>query len=98
IFHEYAHLLLRHNDRFWPLWLKEGMAEIYSTLEVTGPQTIRIGVPIEHHLRRLERTHLMPLRELFGVTRESADYNEGERQGIFYSESWLLVHYLMVGD
>src|SRR5207247_285743 len=28
IFHEYAHLLLRHNDPFWPLRLKEGMAEI----------------------------------------------------------------------
>ena len=98
VFHEYAHLLLRRNDRFWPLWLKEGMAEIYSTLEVTGPQTIRIGVPIEHHIRYLQRTHLMSLREIFAVSRESADYNEGERQGVFYSESWLLVHYLMVGD
>src|SRR5690349_11335959 len=29
IFHEYTHLLLRHNDPVWPLWLKEGMAEIY---------------------------------------------------------------------
>jgi len=28
IFHEYTHLLLRRNDRFWPLWLKEGMAEM----------------------------------------------------------------------
>src|SRR5436190_1725389 len=31
VFHEYTHLLFRHNERFWPLWLKEGMAEIYST-------------------------------------------------------------------
>ena len=31
IFHEYAHLLFRRNDLIWPLWLKEGMAEIYST-------------------------------------------------------------------
>jgi len=98
IFHEYSHLLLRHNDHFWPLWLKEGMAEIYSTLEITGPQTIRIGVPIEHHIRLLKSTRLMSLRELFRISRESADYNEGERQGIFYSESWLLVHYLMVAD
>jgi hypothetical protein len=29
IFHEYTHLLFRHNDPIWPLWLKEGMAEIY---------------------------------------------------------------------
>jgi len=37
IFHEYAHLLMRHNNAFWPLWLKEGMAEIYGTFEVTAP-------------------------------------------------------------
>ena len=27
VFHEYTHLLLRHNALFWPLWLNEGMAE-----------------------------------------------------------------------
>ena len=36
IYHEFAHALLRHNERFWPMWLKEGMADIYSTFEVTG--------------------------------------------------------------
>ena len=98
VFHEYTHLLLRHNDSFWPLWLKEGMAEIYSTMEVAGPQVVRLGAPIEHHVRLLGRKSLMPLKELFAISRESADYNEGERQGIFYSESWLLCHYLMIGD
>src|SRR5436190_1168025 len=68
IFHEYAHLLLRHNDPFWPLWLKEGMAEIYGTFEIGGAHTLRLGRPlpeqaftnafrttlsvIEHELRR----------------------------------------------
>ena len=98
IFHEYAHLLFRRNDQIWPLWLKEGMAEIYSTMEVAGPQVVRLGAPIEHHLRLLGRKSLMPLKELFAISRESSDYNEGERQGIFYSESWLLCHYLMIGD
>ena len=49
ILHEYAHLLLRHNDPFWPLWLKEGMAEIYSTIEVTGAHTLLIGRPLPEH-------------------------------------------------
>src|SRR5580700_6207704 len=47
IFHEYTHLLLRHNDRIWPSWLEEGMAEIYSTFSVSGGHTIHIGHPIE---------------------------------------------------
>src|ERR1700734_4153271 len=36
IFHEYAHLLFRRNDLLWPVWLKEGMAEIYSTFTLSG--------------------------------------------------------------
>lgn len=99
IFHEYTHLLLRHNQPYWPLWLTEGMAEIYSTFDVSGGYHARIGKPIDQHLRLLEQTPLMPLQELFAVTRESPGYNERQRQGIFYSESWLLTHYLMLsGD
>ena len=47
IFHEYTHLLLRHNQPYWPLWLAEGMAEIYSTFEVSGGYHARIGKPID---------------------------------------------------
>jgi len=98
VFHEYSHLLFRHNERFWPLWLKEGMAEIYSTFEVTGPHSVRIGKPIEHHLQLLAHSPMMPLSQLFAVTHNSPAYNERNRQGIFYSESWLLAHYLMIAD
>ena len=97
IFHEYTHLLFRHNDRVWPLWLKEGMAEVYSTFETTG-YNFRIGKPIDHHLRLLAQQPLMPLAELFAVGHDSPQYNERDRQGIFYAESWLLTHFLMAGD
>jgi len=97
IFHEYTHLLFRHNDRIWPLWLKEGMAEVYSTFETTG-YNARIGNPIGHHLRLLAQQPLLPLAELFAVTHDSPQYNERDRQGIFYAESWLLTQFLMAGD
>jgi tetratricopeptide (TPR) repeat protein len=97
IFHEYSHLLLRHNQPYWPMWLTEGMAEIYATFEVRGGSHARIGNPIDYHLRVLAQKPLMPLKELFAVTRSSPEYNEREHQGIFYAESWLLTHYLMLG-
>jgi tetratricopeptide (TPR) repeat protein len=97
IFHEYAHLLFRRNDRIWPIWMKEGMAEIYSTFEATGRQA-QIARPIDRHLRLLAHEPLMPLHKLFAVTPNSPEYNESSRQGIFYAESWLLTHYLMAGD
>jgi tetratricopeptide (TPR) repeat protein len=98
ILHEYSHLLFRHNDPFWPLWLKEGMAEIYSTIEVVGAHTVRTGKPLPEHLRLLGEQSLLPFHALFSVTHDSPEYNEREHQGIFYAESWLLCHYLMVGD
>jgi Flp pilus assembly protein TadD len=97
IFHEYAHLLMRHNAPYWPMWLSEGMAEIYAPFEVVGPFRTRIGRPIEHHLQLLSQTPLLPLKTLFAVTRDSPEYNETQHQGIFYAESWLLAHYLMLG-
>ncbi len=97
IFHEYTHLLLRHNQPYWPLWVAEGMAEVYSTFEVWGGYHARIGGPIEHHIELLAQRPLMPLKRLFAVTRDSPEYTERERQGIFYAESWLLTHYLMLG-
>lgn len=97
VYHEYTHLLLRRNDRIWPLWLKEGMAEIYSTFQVSD-YTAFIAQPIEYHLRVLAQEPLMPLKELFSVTHDSPQYNESRRQGIFYAESWLLTHLLFAGD
>jgi tetratricopeptide (TPR) repeat protein len=97
IFHEYDHLLMRGNDPVWPAWLQEGMAEMYSTFEATG-RGVTIGKPIEHHLRLLAQSSFMPLRDLLAVTHDSPDYNESDRQGVFYAESWLLTHFLMNGD
>ena len=94
---EYAHLLFRRNDQVWPLWLNEGMAEIYSTFQTSG-DTMEIARPIDHHLRLLAQQPFMPLPALFAVSHDSPEYNERSLQGVFYAESWLLTHYLMAGD
>ena len=98
IFHEYTHLLLRHHQPYWPLWLSEGMAEIYSTFQIRGRDHARLGLPIAHHLSLLAEAPMWSLPVLFSVTRSSAEYNELRYSGIFYAESWLLTHYLMLGD
>jgi len=98
IFHEYAHLLLRHNQPYWPLWLGEGMAEFYSTFQVKGSDEARLGLPVKDHVDLLAQVPLWPLPRLFSITRASAEYNERRYQGVFYAESWLLTHYLLLGD
>jgi tetratricopeptide (TPR) repeat protein len=97
IFHEYSHLLFRKHQNIWPLWLGEGMAELYSTFEASG-RSVQIGKPIPHHIATLSKNAIMHLSDLMAVTHDSPDYNESERQGVFYAESWMLTHYLVNGD
>ena len=98
ILHEYAHLLLRRNGQIWPVWLNEGMADIYSKFEVVGERTVRIGGIKESYLRLLKQEPFRPFKDLFAVTQESPEYNEREHQGMLYAQSWLLTHYLMIGN
>ena len=97
VFHEYTHFLFRRNDAVWPMWLKEGMAEVYSTFQTDG-RNAWIGHPMDDHLALLAGEPWMPLTTLFAVTHDSPQYNERDRQGIFYAESWLLTQFLVAGD
>lgn len=94
IFHEYVHQFLSLMDLQLPLWMNEGLAELYSTVDISR-HWITYGRSIHAHRQLLVgySQSLLPLRWLFGVTADSPDYNEGTRQGIFYAESWALLHY-----
>jgi tetratricopeptide (TPR) repeat protein len=96
IFHEYVHLLLFAHDLQLPLWLDEGLAEFYSTFQVED-NSIVFGQPKTSYIEWLNYTALMPLKELFAVTKKSADYNEENRRASFYAQSWLLTHFLICG-
>jgi tetratricopeptide (TPR) repeat protein len=97
IFHEYTHYLTSNTLREWPIWLKEGIAELYSSFDVNKNQ-VTLGAPISSHVFLLREKKFVPLQTLFTVARNSPVYNEREKQGIFYAQSWALAHYLMFGD
>jgi tetratricopeptide (TPR) repeat protein len=94
IYHEYTHHFLENNLHNVPAWFNEGLAECYSTFR-GDEKTASIGLTQNDHVLLLREHDLMPLHDLFSITAESADYNEGERRGVFYAESWALMHYLM---
>ncbi|HEY7911394.1 MAG TPA: tetratricopeptide repeat protein [Blastocatellia bacterium] len=97
IFHEYTHLLTSKSSYDYPLWLKEGLAELYSTFRVRNKE-VTLGMPIASHVYLLRQRKLMPIAEMFGVGHGSPAYNEADKKGIFYAQSWALAHYLMYGD
>src|ERR1044072_1244425 len=96
-FHEYVHLHVKDNIPNAPVWLNEGLAELYESLQFSGSDAL-IGVPVYSHLYVLSQAELLPLKTLFSVGTNSPHYNERDKAGIFYGESWALVHYLMLGD
>jgi tetratricopeptide (TPR) repeat protein len=96
IFHEYVHLLTGNALADVPVWFNEGLAEYYETYEMYGREA-RLGKVNEHHVHSL-RERFIPLAELLAITHQSPMYNEGDRRGIFYAESWALVHYLLIGN
>jgi len=93
-YHEYVHLVLNNSTVRLPQWLEEGICEYYSTV-ATGPGELVVGKPLRSNLRTLARRHWMNADELSAVTSESDIYDEDERAGIFYAQSWALVHMLL---
>jgi len=99
IFHEYVHFLTRDNTRYSLPWIGEGLAEYYSTFEVSdGEKKVWLGKAIAPHVLLLRENKFLPLATLFSVDHGSPYYNEKDKQGVFYAESWALVHYLMLGN
>jgi tetratricopeptide (TPR) repeat protein len=91
--HEYTHLIVKHTGLNLPLWLNEGWADVYSSLAPKGNKAV-VGSPLPGHFRTLLTTKWLSLDVLASVDHNSPLYNERNKAGIFYAESWLLVHML----
>src|SRR6185503_17423399 len=96
-FHEYVHLHLNNNIPGAPLWLNEGLAELYGSLQFSGNNAV-LGAPIYPFIRFVREDGLIPLKTFFSIDTSSPHYNESDKNGVFYGQSWALVHYLMLGD
>lgn len=99
MYHEYAHLVIQNSSGRVPVWLNEGLAEVYSTFELSrdGREAL-IGRTIDEHLALLNTTPLLKLTDLLQVDHDSPLYNEGDRRSVFYAQSWALVHMLIFGE
>ena len=96
-FHEYVHGHVNENIPGAPLWLNEGLAEFYGSLQFSSGEAV-LGTPLMHYIRYLRQQELLPLTSLFSINTSSEHYNESDKTGVFYGQSWALVHYLMLGD
>ncbi len=99
VFHEYAHFLVRNTLGVAPLWVSEGLAEVYSTFqERDGGKSALLGTAPPEHVRALNSATLIPLAQLMALDQSSPMYNEGNRRGLLYAQSWAFMHYLTFGS
>ena len=97
LYHEYYHSITMPYFPDLPVWLSEGLAEVFGHTEIQE-KYVGMGESDSLLLTELNQQPLIPLNILFKVDQSSPYYNESNRSSIFYAESWALTHYLMVGD
>ena len=97
IYHEYYHSVTMPYFPGLPVWMAEGLADLYGNTEI-GDKDASVGFPSSALIAELRTHTLIPLATLFQVDHNSPYYNEQNKVSIFYAESWALTHYLVLGD
>ena len=95
--HEYVHLVVDKSGLQLPVWLSEGLAELYSTLQPRGGQMM-VGTVIPGRLHALQVEKWVPLATILAADRNSPYYNDKNKAGGLYNESWALAHMLNLGE
>jgi tetratricopeptide (TPR) repeat protein len=98
-FHEFTHILMGNTLGEIPLWVNEGLAELYATFQdERGGRGAMIGAGRGYHLSLLRSRGLIPVADLIAIDDKSPEYDESVRRGILYAQSWALMHYLSFGS
>lgn len=97
LFHEYTHSIVHQNFPSLPVWLDEGIADFYGATEIRSDHVYLGRVPVGR-LVKLRTSIRLPIETLLTVTHDSPHYQEGEKTGIFYAQSWAFVHYLFMDE
>jgi len=95
--HEYTHFVFERLGIKLPIWMSEGVADVYSSLYYDRHK-VSIGRPLASRTYSLESGAWLPLDSLIDVGQNSPYYNQSDKMLTFYSESWALTHMLMLSD
>lgn len=95
VIHEYTHLVIQHSGWKLPLWMNEGVAEVYSSLRTQGNGMVLGALPVGR-MRDLRNGEMLDLSTLLAVDHSSPYYQQRDKMRLFYAESWALSHMLML--
>jgi Tfp pilus assembly protein PilF len=93
--HEYAHLALRASGLNLPPWLAEGLAEFFSTLQLTPYSTV-LGGALPGRLWTLQTQSWIPMRDLLAISEDARRREDHHEADLLYAESWALTEMLIL--
>jgi len=97
LYHEYAHhFMYGLTPRALPRWFTEGFAEFFAGVRFNDDDSITLGAPANHLALDLIYAPKVPIRTLLdfdgGYRKDKVGYDQ------FYAQSWMLFHYLQMGE
>ncbi|MCP5530285.1 MAG: hypothetical protein H7A44_07570 [Opitutaceae bacterium] len=90
VYHEYVHHFFDLMGYKLPLWLNEGLADLFSTMQIKRNR-LELGHAKIGYMNAMLST--WDLDWLFSVGKGSDSYHGGIAQQQFYAQSWALVHF-----
>ena len=91
--HEYTHFVMEHAGFKLPLWLNEGVADFYSTVESRKSQIV-LGIAPSGRDEALASSRWIDWATLVAVDHDSPYYRQADKMFLFYAQSWAMVHML----
>lgn len=95
--HEYFHVAAHRTGLRLPIWLSEGLAALYSTLEERGDRML-MGKLICDRMEVLGRGIWLPIEEVLAAQHGSDHLDRRLEAGVLYAQSWALVHMLSLSE
>lgn len=99
--HEFTHhVLAAYTNQVYPRWYNEGLANYFSTFEVTKKGDLIIGRPFQPYAYALSQKTWMPTDVVVDSILSYPYKSTGTRSkglsasSYFYAQSWLAVHYI----
>jgi tetratricopeptide (TPR) repeat protein len=95
IYQAYARNIVKLSYRNLPPWLEEGYSAVFGNLTLND-RSFRMDRPEPEDLATLFRSPLLPLDLVLHVDRASPYYSPGDKTSVYFAESRIFTHYLIV--
>lgn len=95
LLHEYSHhFMAQRNDGQYPGWLREGFADYFATATVSDRGKATFAFPNPGRLQALQTRSWLAMDRLIQA-RGSFAITDRDERGMYYSQSWLLTHWIL---